>query len=211
MRGNCFSYREKKVDLPGGNGGFHHSVVFDNVNGEVYNNTCCFEVISLKWTLRQLEQLKDTGLSFDETVDVSDLEERDPEIRDISPVQVSGRAVFEGKKISFILEIKGKMVLPSSKTLEDVDYPFHLHTMEVFRTDSSVEEEGIHDVEEGTVNLLPYVKEAILVEKPIRVVAGNEEPLASGNGWDLVLEGQQRNRIDPRLEKLQELLDDNKD
>lgn len=165
----------------------------------------------LKWNLRQLEQLKDTGLSFDETLDLSDLKERDPEVRDISPVQVTGSAVFEGKKISFLLEIKGKMVLPSSKTLEDVDYPFHLHTVEIFRLNPSVEEEGIHDIEDGTVDLLPYVKEAILVEKPIRVVGENEKPLASGNGWDLVSEEQQRNRIDPRLEKLQELLDDNKE
>lgn len=173
------------------------------------------EVISLKWILQQLEQFKDTGLSFDETVDVSDLEKRDPEIRDISPVQVVGNAVFEPKKISFFLEIKGKMVLPSSKTLEDVNYPFHLHTVEVFRLDSSVEEEDdqeeIHDIENETVDLLPYVKEAILVEKPIRVVSADEEPLSSGNGWEMVSEKQQKNRIDPRLEKLQDLLDENKE
>jgi uncharacterized protein len=173
------------------------------------------QVISLKWTLQQLEQLKDPGLSFDETVDVSDLKKRDPEIREISPVQVAGKAVFETKKISFFLEITGKMVLPSSKTLENVDFPFDLHTVEVFRLDSSVEEEGdeeeIHDIENETVDLLPYVKEAILVEKPIRVVGVDEEPLSSGNGWELVSENQQKNRIDPRLEKLQDLLDENKE
>ncbi|HEX6923339.1 MAG TPA: YceD family protein, partial [Bacillales bacterium] len=144
----------------------------------------------MKWTLHQLDQWKDTGLSFDETVDVSDVKEQDPEIRGISPVQVSGRAIFEERKISFILEITGKMVLPSSKTLEDVNYSFHLHTVEGFRLDSSVEEEGdeeeIHDIEGEIIDLLPYVKEAILVEKPIRVVGENEEPLSSGNGWEVV-------------------------
>lgn len=166
----------------------------------------------LKWTLGQLEQHKDTGLSFEETVEVSELKERDKEIREISPVRVAGYAVFEGeKKISFPLEISGNMVLPSSKTLEDVNYAFHLHTLEVFRLDSSIDDEDLHDVEGETVDLLPYVKEAILVEKPIRVVGDNEQPLSSGEGWEVVSENQQKNRIDPRLEKLQELLDDNKD
>ncbi|HET7522378.1 MAG TPA: YceD family protein [Bacillales bacterium] len=165
----------------------------------------------MKWTLQQLEQLKDEGLSFDETADVSDLTERDPEIRDISPVQVVGNAFFEPRKISFWLEITGNMVLPSSKTLEDVNYPFDLHTMEVFRLDSSVEaeEDGeIHDIENETVDLLPYVKEAILVEKPIRVVGGNEEPLPSGEGWEMVSEEDQKEQVDPRLKKLEQLLND---
>ncbi|HEX7065658.1 MAG TPA: YceD family protein [Bacillales bacterium] len=166
----------------------------------------------MKWSLHQLKQLKETGLSFDETVDVSDLKERDPEIRGISPVQVAGKAMFEESKISFLLEISGEMVLPSSKTLEDVDYSFHLHTVEVFRLDSSVEEESeeeeIHDIQNETIDLLPFVKEAILVEKPIRVVGEDEEPLPSGEGWEVVSEKQQKNRIDPRLKKLEELLDD---
>ncbi|HET7658003.1 MAG TPA: YceD family protein [Bacillales bacterium] len=166
-------------------------------------------MISLKWTLRQLEQMRDTGLSFDETVDVSDLKERDPDIRDISKVQVAGNAVFEGGKITFFLDIQGRMVLPSSLTLEDVPYPFHLHTQEIFGEDSSGQEEEVHEIENETIDLLPYVKEAILVEKPIRVVGNDEQPLSSGEGWEVVSEKQLKNRIDPRLEKLQELLDDN--
>jgi uncharacterized protein len=172
-------------------------------------------VISLKWTLQQLETMKDTGLSFDETVNVSDLKDRDPEIREISPVRVTGHAVFEDRKITFFMEIFGEMVLPSSKTLEDVEYPIHVQTAEVFRLDSRVEEESddeeVHDIEQETVDLLPFVKEAILVEKPIRVVSGDEEPLPSGNGWELVSESDQKNRIDPRLEKLAEFLDENND
>ncbi|HEX6923401.1 MAG TPA: YceD family protein, partial [Bacillales bacterium] len=69
----------------------------------------------------------------------------------------------------------------------------------------------IHDIEGEIIDLLPYVKEAILVEKPIRVVGENEEPLSSGNGWEVVSEEQQKNRIDPRLKKLEKLLDDKND
>lgn len=169
-------------------------------------------MISLKWTLRQLERRKDEGITFDETVDVSELTERDHEIREISPVRVTGSAMFESRKISFSLHVSGTMVLPSSKTLEDVNYPFDLHTMEVFRLDSSVEaeeDEQIHDIENETIDLLPYVKEAILVEKPIRVVGEDEELLASGNGWEVVTEEDKRNEIDPRLKKLEQLLDEN--
>lgn len=169
------------------------------------------QVISLKWTLQQLEKLKETGLSFDETVEVSGLSKRDPEIRKVSAVRVVGRTVFEKDKISFLLQISGNMVLPSSKTLEDVEYPFDLQTVEVFRLDASLhseDEEEIHDVEGETIDLLSYVKDAILVEKPIRVTSGHEDPLSSGKGWELVSEGQQKKRIDPRLKKLEKLLDD---
>lgn len=168
-------------------------------------------MILLKWTIQQLEKLKETGLSFDETVDVSEITERDLEIRKVSPVRVVGRTFFERDKISFLLEITGNMVLPSSKTLEDVEYPFDLQTVEAFRLDASVEseeDEELHDVEEDRIDLLPYVKAAILVEKPIRVVGGKEDPLSSGKGWDLVSEGQQKKRIDPRLKKLEKLLND---
>ncbi|HET7628807.1 MAG TPA: YceD family protein [Bacillales bacterium] len=169
----------------------------------------------MKWTLQQLEAEKETGLSFEETVDVSDLREADPEIREISPVQVTGHAWFEDRKIIFALQIFGKMVLPSSKTLEDVDYPIHLQATEVFRLDSGVEEDGeeeiLHDIEHDTVDLLPFVKEAILADKPIRVANEDEKPLASGNGWTLVSESERQNRVDPRLAKLAEFLEENND
>jgi uncharacterized protein len=169
----------------------------------------------MKWTIQQLKTLKDTGLSFDQTVDVSEITERDSEVRKVSPVRVRGNAIFENEKVSFPLEITGEMVLPSSKTLADVDYPFHLHTFEVFRLGPSAsleEDEELHDVEDGVIELLPYVKEAILVEKPIRVVSENEEhqPLQSGKDWELVSEEQKNNRIDPRLKELEKLLDDNR-
>lgn len=169
------------------------------------------QVISLKWTIKQLEALKDTGLSFDETVDVSALTERDSEIRRISPVQVIGRTVFEKDKISFLLQIRGEMVLPSSQTLEDVAYPFDVQTVEAFRLNSSAtseEDEELHDIENETIDLQPYVKEAILVEKPIRVVGNDEKPLSSGKGWTFASEKQKKKRIDPRLKKLEKLLND---
>lgn len=165
----------------------------------------------MKWTLRQLEQMRDTGLSFNELVDVSDLKMRDPEIRDISKVEVSGNAVFEERKITFFLEIKGEMVLPSSLTLEDVHYPVHFHTQEVFAEHPSEKEEEVHEIHNETIDLLPFVKDAILVEIPIKVVGNGERPLSSGNGWEVVSEKQMKDKIDPRLEKLQELLDDNND
>lgn len=169
----------------------------------------------MKWTVQQLMKSKEEGLTFDQTVDVSEITERDPEVRKVSPVRVVGRAIFEDGKISFALEITGEMILPCSKSLVDVDFPFHLHTLEVFRLDSSVpvdDEEEVHDIENGTIDLLPIVKEAILVEKPIRVVSENKEdqPPLSGNGWETVSEENEKNRIDPRLKELEKLLDDNR-
>lgn len=169
----------------------------------------------MKWTVQELQRAKGEPFSFQEVVDVSDIQKLDPEVRHISPVRVSGSAIVENEKASFPLEISGEMVLPCSNTLVDVDYPFHVYTTEVFRLgENHVTAEGdeeVHDTEDGIIDLLPYVKEAILVEKPIRVVspaADEGEAPQSGKGWEMVSPEKKEKTVDPRLKKLEELLKD---
>ncbi|MGV3487835.1 MAG: YceD family protein, partial [Tuberibacillus sp.] len=132
--------------------------------------------MTLKWSIPEILEHQRNGLTIDTTVSIEDLKERDTEIRDTSPVHVTGYADFDRQSVTFFLTITGKLTLPDALTLEDVDYPFHIQTWEMFRlrAGSSAfdadDDPEVHDVQAQTIDLLSYIKEAILVEKPIRVV-----------------------------------------
>lgn len=171
--------------------------------------------MTLKWSVPELMSYKEEGFTLDETVELPEMAERDNEIRDMSKVKVTGFAEIKERLISFHLTLTGEMVLPCSLTLKDVEHPFRIQTSETFRLDASLEieeaeGEEIHDVEDNTINLIPYIKEAILVEKPIRIISdeAKQQPKPEGKGWEVVTENEQKNRIDPRLEKLKQFYED---
>lgn len=165
----------------------------------------------MKWTTQQLQQFirERTDYAFSDVIDISDVCDRDSEIRYISPVTVSGRLIPEGDKMSFWLDMTGEMILPSAKTLADVHYPFHTETLEVFTYDEALtsEEDEIHVIEHDVIDLIPFIKEAVLVAKPIKVSGDDDDMLSSGEGWEVIDEKHEQEKIDPRLEKLQQLLD----
>lgn len=169
----------------------------------------------LNWSVQELMQYQDEGFTLDETLTITDLNEWDQEVRDVSPVRITGFAEIKSKLLSFHMTLEGDMILPCSVTLEDVPYSFHIQTSETFRLDQALDiedgqNEEIHDVENNTIDLVPYIKEAILVEKPIRIVSdkAKQQPKPSGKGWELVTEEDQKNKVDPRLQKLKQFYDD---
>ncbi|WP_209125477.1 DUF177 domain-containing protein [Alkalihalobacillus sp. BA299] len=168
----------------------------------------------MKWTIQQLNGLKSKGLTFDETLDLSEIKKIDPQIRDISPVRVIGEAIFTKNMISFPLEIIGEMTLPCSRSLLDVKFPFHLQVKEVFNLEDYIgisedEEEDIHKVEGETIDLVPYIMEQILLEIPLQVISedADEKGLQSGQDWELITEENKKDRIDPRLADLAKFFD----
>ncbi|WP_347550473.1 YceD family protein [Pseudalkalibacillus hwajinpoensis] len=164
----------------------------------------------MKWSIEQLKSYKLKGLTIDEEVNVEELKERNPDIREITPVHVTGETSFHGNKVTFHLTVKGKMVLPCANTLEDVDFPFVLRPIETFVLEANTsgvdfedEDEEIHQVSGNTVDLVPYIKENILLEIPIRVVKYSSEseemPRKSGNGWEVVTQEKPKEKVDPRM------------
>ncbi|ANB60378.1 YceD family protein [Anoxybacteroides amylolyticum] len=158
----------------------------------------------MKWSIHQLHQLQAKGLAIEETVDVSDLKQIDKLIRDISPIHVEGRADISATKFTFHLTIEGTMVLPCSRTLVDVSYPFTIQTTETFfLNDYDVDpDEDTHLVQGDSIDLLPIVKELVLLEIPMQVFA--EQPAEGGApqagvGWEVITEEQLKEKIDPRL------------
>ncbi|MEH7386832.1 YceD family protein [Bacillus sp. JJ1521] len=171
----------------------------------------------MKWTINQLNQLARKGLMIEETVDVKDLMEFDNSIRDISPVQVTGRADLSSTKASFHITISGSMILPCSRTLVDVKFPFEIQTTETFllreTSDYDLEsEEDVYQVRGEVIDLLPLIKENILLEIPMQIFCddSNSEDAApqSGQDWEVITEDDRKNKIDPRLAGLAKFFED---
>lgn len=176
----------------------------------------------MKWSIQQLYAKRVRGLVVDDEVNVDELKERDSEIRDISPAKVSGRAEFSADGlVTFFLRISGEMTLPCARSLADVRYSFETETEEMFQIDGykDTEDEEIREPENGFVDLLPAVKESILLSIPIQVFADEEEqkkgpaPL-EGENWSLISEEEaseetekEADTVDPRLKDLSKFFD----
>ncbi|UOE92944.1 YceD family protein [Alkalihalobacillus sp. LMS39] len=167
----------------------------------------------MKWTIQQLHAQKSKGIQFNETLDLSDLRKLDPQIRRVSPVEVSGEAHVSSDIVTFPLHIKGTLTLPCSRTLNDVELPFDIEAKETFRLyETNWEQDGeddIHSVEGDVIDLIPYIKELILLEIPLQIFSEQEEGRApkSGDDWELVKEEDLKNRTDPRLAELSKFFD----
>lgn len=155
--------------------------------------------------------------AFEGETDISELESLDNDIRQVGSVQVLGEATVQNKTMTVNLQIKGLMILPCARSLVDVEYPFEINTIEVFSIDSFYTEEDeseIHPIKGEILDLTPYIKENVLLEIPFRVYADEEtiekHALTAGEGWTVVDEDKQEEKIDPRLSKLQSLLTDDK-
>lgn len=166
----------------------------------------------------------DGPFNFSGEVDVSDIVTLNNDIRQATIAKVSGNCVIEGDEYVFTLLITGQLILPCARTLVDVNYEFSIETIEVF-SDSphygrEEEENDIHPIESELIDLSPFIKENIILNLPYRVYSENDKDLEAivtdGEGWVLTTEDelekqtneQKSTQIDPRLKKLQSLLDD---
>ncbi|RKQ37384.1 YceD family protein [Oceanobacillus halophilus] len=168
----------------------------------------------MKFTLGQIRKhANNEPFTFDDNVDVSELESMNNDIREINPVRVHGHCTQRGEQFFFSFTIEGEMILPDARTLVDVPYPFKIKANEVFSISSYIsaeeEEQEIHPIDGDVIDLTPYIKENILLEKPFRVISDKdaEDAPFSGDGWEFLSEEQEKSKIDPRFQKLQSLLD----
>ncbi len=172
----------------------------------------------MKWAIAQLIKQGSQIFEIDELVDFSDVVKHHDEIRKLSKVKVTGTGQLQGKKVVFNLHIEGSMTLPCALTLEDVEYPFSVDTVEIFVLDSALYEEGDDEilVTGATVELAPVILQNIMLEKPLRVVkeGAYEEMKKQGIEFESeedLHESEPVQKIDPRLAVLSKLLNDTQD
>lgn len=172
----------------------------------------------MKFMLGKIKQSSyNEPFRFDDQVDVSELETMNNDIREIDKVHVYGTAIQQREEIIFSFHINGKMILPCARTLADVPFPFEIKATEIFSASAyyNVEESEheIHPIDGEALDLTPYIKENILLEVPFRVFSNDEDVIkqapVEGDGWEFNFEEKKEEKIDPRLKKLESLL--NKD
>lgn len=132
----------------------------------------------MKWSINELNKLQNKGLQIDETIQLTDMRGALSEVRDISPVKVTGRADLGSSKAVFHLTLSGTLILPCARTLVDVPFPFEIHTTETFLLKPNADfemEEDVHHVQEDIVDLIPVIKENILLEVPMQVFSDSVE------------------------------------
>ncbi|MCP3031088.1 YceD family protein [Halobacillus sp. A1] len=169
----------------------------------------------MKFPLQKLNQSGDQPFEFEEDVDIRELENMNNDIRRISDVHVQGQATKRGDDITVTFTAEGEMILPCARTLVDVPYPFQIEGLEQFNVSSFYKEEDeseIHPVRGEILDLTPFIKENVLLEVPTRVFCKDDEvhaqALTEGKGWQVVTEEPEENKVDPRMAKLQSLLDE---
>ncbi|MGM8211852.1 YceD family protein [Virgibacillus sp. W0430] len=183
-------------------------------------------MILLKFTLAEIrKKTVQQPFAFNEVVQIKDIAALNNDIRNIDPVHVEGSCIMQGDQIIFSLDISGEVILPCARTLVDVPFPFNFHATEIFTTsnhyDEEDEEDEIHPISGEVLDLIPLIKENILLEIPYRVFSDNvkdhEQATIQGKGWAIVseqtieTEDTNKDTIDPRLQKLSLLLDKNND
>lgn len=176
------------------------------------------EVIHLEWTISQLQKIREKDLQIDDTVDVSDIKERDKQIRDVSPIRVTGRADISSSKVTFHLHLSGHLILPCSRTLVDVKYPIDIDTTETFLLKAEnydLDDDDVTVVKGDVVDLIPVIKENLLLEIPMQVFCedydGEDAAPQSGKDWAVVTEEESKQKVDPRLAGLANFFENNKE
>ncbi|RPF56096.1 YceD family protein [Aquisalibacillus elongatus] len=179
----------------------------------------------MKFSLQKIK--RESPYEFEETVNVDELERMDNDIRKIPDVKVKGNVSVKQDIYTFQYSIKGTMTLPCARTLVDVPYEFDIQAFDQFTdVDYKVkEDEEIHFIDQEVLDLLPYIKENILLEVPIRVYSDEatmDNIISEGNGWDLLQEEdheelkanheeEEQEKVDPRLSSLKNFFEDKND
>ena len=131
------------------------------------------------------------------------------EIKSLSDIEVLGYLEYvSDDTILFNIEVKGEMILPCSVTLDDVILPFDISIGEIINLDNKENEEYLKIID-NTIDIMPIIWQNIVVEIPMKVVTPNlVNAKLEGDGWKLLTEEEKMKKLDPRLQKLRDLLDD---
>jgi uncharacterized protein len=166
----------------------------------------------MKWQIAKLLKESAKQIEINEEVDFSDAAKRNPDIRKISKVLVTGKGTIEAttRTVRFDLTIKGEMTLSCALTLDDVIYPFEATLNPVFIWDQERYDEDSDDyLVKDTIELASAIWQEIFIQIPLRVVKeGAHEELAH-QGIELLTEEEVQKdaetKVDPRFSVLKEL------
>lgn len=174
----------------------------------------------MKWTIHQLAKYRRTHMDLDEQVQLPELMKRNSEIRHVSPVHVKARCTVGATSLTCHFHLEGELILPCSRTWEDVAFPISIDSTEVFDwSEDAVESDNVHPVVGEVIHPDPVLEELILLSIPLQVFkedADQNKP-EGGNGWSYATEEELKEKeageqkTDPRLAELAKYFDQTDD
>lgn len=158
----------------------------------------------------ELSRITEKGLQIDENVNLDKTFYKNTDVTDIKKLHVFGviKYDYEGN-LQFDIEASGIFVILDSITLDPIDYEF---SCPIDTKIENIEEEcqNFYEKSKNILDISEILWENIVLEIPISLTKTSSENLSlKGNGWELVNEKEEK--IDPRLAKLTELLDKERD
>ncbi|MGI2327307.1 YceD family protein [Planococcus sp. YIM B11945] len=173
----------------------------------------------MKMAIQQLQKHRKDGMPIDEFVQLDAVKKRNSDIRDVSPMHVTGHCTIGSQQITCSLRLEGKLILPCARTWEDVDFPIDIESVEIFswsEKDRGSKDDNVHFVEAETIDLQPILEELILLEIPIQVFKDDADQavIKGGEDWsystDEQVEAEKEAappKPDPRLADLAKYFD----
>ena len=175
------------------------------------------EVMFVKYTKQDFVSTTNGIIEVDETFAIEENEcLLESQVKEVPDVHVQGTLQYDGNnRVYSNLEIEGMMIVPDSISLEDIEWEFETtsQTTYSFQSLNEDDEEEIIVVKKNCLDIKPELFQAILLEAPISITHVDRENYPQGDGWQVLsdCDKPEKDSIDPRWEKLNELLKDEKD
>ncbi len=150
-----------------------------------------------------LAKVDEKGIVIDDIVTFGEEYLKNTSIKKLENVKVVGRAYYSvTSEIVFECKVEGTMVLLDAMDLEPVDYPFNFEISEILSENDDEKDQN----ELKTLDIMDVLWQNIVLEVPISVRKNPEKMYnLEGEGWELV--NEERQKLDPRLAPLLELLE----
>ena len=130
-------------------------------------------------------------------------------LKDVKDAHYSGTIrLNEDENIELDLLLTGKMILIDSITLNEIEKNFEIKIEEILSREDDNFKEYFNNLQ-NTLDISEILWQNIVLEVPIRIRQDEEDITLEGEGWQLNKKDEEE--IDPRLAKLQELLDQRKE
>lgn len=180
----------------------------------------------MKWSITQLRKFQDKPFEFHQTVNFDHLV-KSLDLIDLSDIDIVGELTVRSNEVIADMHITGTYTMACARTLVPVEAPLDIKSQEIFDlegyerySNDAEDDEHYHDATDGMINLKDIAEELVIIEKPMRVFSNeSDQMLREGNGWEVIDEEQaiddakeqeqsDSKQIDPRLQKLQQLYDE---
>ena len=152
-----------------------------------------------------LNRIPSKGLEINEAIEFPKEIYQNTDILDLQDGKVKG-SIRKDINQDYLLELTlvGTMVLPDARTLEPIEYPFHIEIAEKI-TETNDEIAEYFEKNQNTLDIMGVLWENIVLEVPMRLISQEQDFEKSGEGWELVSEKSEL--LDPSLAPLGKLLD----